>query len=167
MLGLPDTGLESQQLELYRKAVTVLPDICVDSGGERRGDLARLGGIAGPFRVHVAAEPHQPRDAVAGGVIRAENFRQLARPGPPPNLDLVEAVLRRDVPLGKEQIGDGLRIDVSDAPPVSQDLYRLLESSDRQGAVNLSKAPGRFFLQDLNRLRRTVAAERAEQGGGQ
>ena len=53
----------------------------------------------------------------------AENFRQLSGDEPAAQIHLPQAVLGRHVPLGKEQIFEGLRAQVRNSALVAENLH--------------------------------------------
>src|SRR5262249_18789871 len=54
--------------------------------------------------------------------LRSLHFGQLAGADATPEVDLEQAVLRGDPALGEEQVFEGLRVDMWDAPTVAQDF---------------------------------------------
>ena len=152
MIRLPNSGFEVQKFELNRQVVSILFDVSVDTGGEGLGNLPRVRRVARPFSLHVAAIANQPGDAVSGSVLWAKDLCQFPGTGTPPDLDLVEAVLRCNVSLGEEKVVDGLGVDVGYAPAVAQDLDLLLQASDRYGPFNLSQTLDGLILEGLSRV---------------
>ena len=118
--------LEAQDLELHRHLLLVdrFLDRRVDPGGERLEDLAPFGVVPLELLVPVPAERQQPRELVAGHVLRAEHFGQPPLAVAPPHLELPHPILGDDEALREEEIRGGLRVDVRNAPGVAQHLDR-------------------------------------------
>ncbi len=91
-------------------------------GGSHRGAVAL------PFGLHRPAVADGARQTIALDSARPYYFGELARSDAPPQIDLEQPVASCDVALTKEQIVDGLRVDVRHAPTVAQNLDGLAQT---------------------------------------
>ena len=132
----PRLRTDPEHLELDRKEARIafrLGDVRVDPVREGPDDLRAARVIVIQFRFQIAAEPEQPRTAVALQFTGTEDFGNRARGLAAPEFELEEAVARGAVPLREEEIVLRLRVDVADAPQVLEDLDPGLEPRDPQG----------------------------------
>jgi len=131
VLGLPQPRVVAGQAELERPLPAEGADVGVDAGREGDCDLSRVGPVAGPLGVPVAAEAHQSRHAVPRDRLRPQRLGQLSRPDAAPQIDLKQAVARGDVALGEEQVVGVGGVDVRHTPAIAQDLNGLSQAFQR------------------------------------
>src|SRR5580704_6874680 len=95
--------------------------------------------VFGELLVPVAAESEEAGEFVARKILWAEHLGELAFAVAAPHFELPHAILSHHVALGEEQVRGVLGVDVGDAPGVAQNLNRLAETGDRDGAPVLSE----------------------------
>ncbi len=128
--------------------------------------------IARPLAiVERAAIFQQARLSIALDGLGAQDFGQTPFVLAAPPLHLPQTILGHDVALREEQIVDVLRVDVRNAPQVTDHIDRLPQARDSQVAVN----PGQRLPREYPDIRRRlagrsrsgdVAAARGEEGCG-
>ncbi len=145
--GLPGLRLVLEKSEFERQIILVLHDEDVDAASvgfhEGAGILVHGGEIAfGGAREAVSAEQFVGLESE-----RADNFGELAASGSAHEVELPEAILRGDVTLGFDSVGERGGANMGDAPVVALDGDFFLDAGEGKRAVKLRKraideAPG-------------------------
>jgi hypothetical protein len=117
-------------------------DAGVDPGRERGRNFPRVGRVALPFGLHLAAKTNQPREAIRLDRFLAENLGRLAAADSPPQIELKQPVLRGDKTLREEQIALILGVDMGDAPLIAEHLDRFEQT--RQTNLSFQLGQHRF-----------------------
>ncbi|MCY1232577.1 hypothetical protein D3C81_1379660 [compost metagenome] len=135
VFGLPARGLVVELAELGRQQLRLLlgqRHIGVHAGDEGLGHALGVGTVGQPFAVHVAAEQHRARHAVAVGVGGAEVLRHLAEAALAPQVDLPQAVACRHEALHVEGVVKRAGVDMRHAPAVHQHCRGFLQAGNGQ-----------------------------------